>query len=443
VEKRTDSTVAFQSSDRVRCASVEITRDALGVITSTDETVFELLGWRPDQIIGSPSTTLIHPADQPGAVAAWMDMISSPGSSRIWRGRYKTAYGSWRWVETANCFQDGDAPRVVTQMSAVSSEEASLEEQFQAREQLLNQLSDALPVGVFQVDLEGHITLTNKSFHLIVGVPPQTSLQEQMSNVCQEDLPALSAALAEAFACKSVDGVEIRLRVPTGESPPVTMQDRVCLLGLRPLTDGAGLVNGAVGCLSDVTDRAVLHQELEIRAAVDELTSCFNRAATIELVDRTVNARHDGLGRAVVFVDLDGLKTVNDELGHSAGDRLLVAAADRIRSALGNGDSVGRLGGDEFLVVCPRVVSSAQAMETAKRISAALTTSLTIGANEVQLRASIGVVWTIEALDTDSLIARADSAMYESKRLGDHGVTLFADADVNAHRAVPAGNGLS
>jgi diguanylate cyclase (GGDEF)-like protein len=264
-----------------------------------------------------------------------------------------------------------------------------------------------------------------------------------MSNVCQEDLPALSAALAEAFACKSVDGVEIRLRVPTGESPPVTMQDRVCLLGLRPLTDGAGLVNGAVGCLSDVTDRAVLHQELEIRAAVDELTSCFNRAATIELVDRTVNARHDGLGRAVVFVDLDGLKTVNDELGHSAGDRLLVAAADRIRSALGNGDSVGRLGGDEFLVVCPRVVSSAQAMETAKRISAALTTSLTIGANEVQLRASIGVVWTIEALDTDSLIARADSAMYESKRLGDHGVTLFADADVNAHRAVPAGNGLS
>ena len=372
-----------------------------------------------------------------------MDMISSPGSSRIWRGRYKTAYGSWRWVETTNCFHDGDAPRVVTQMCAVSSEEASLEEQFQAKEQLLNQLSDALPVGVFQVDLEGHITLTNKSFQLIVGVSPQTSLQEQMANVYREDLPALSAALAEAFACKSVDGVEIRLRVPTGESPPVTMQDRVCLLSLRPLTDGAGVVNGAVGCLSDVTDRAVLHQELEIRAAVDDLTSCFNRAATIELVDRTVNAQHDGLGRAVVFVDLDGLKTVNDELGHSAGDRLLVAAADRIRCALGNGDSVGRLGGDEFLVVCPRVVSSAQAMETAKRISAALTTSLTIGADEVHLRASIGVVWTIEALDTDSLIARADSAMYESKRLGDHGVTLFADADVNAHRATPVSNASS
>ena len=441
--KKTDSTVASQSSASTRYASVEITRDPLGVITSTDDTVFGLLGWRPDQIVGSPSTTLIHPADQPGAVAAWMDMISSPGSSRIWRGRYKTAYGSWRWVETTNCFQDGDVPRVVTQMSAVSSEEASLEEQFQAREQLLNQLSDALPVGVFQIDLEGHITLTNKSFHLIVGVPPQISIQEQMSNVFQEDLPALSAALTEAFACKSVDGVEIRLRVPTGESPPVTMQDRVCLLGLRPLTDGSGVVNGAVGCLSDVTDRAVLHQELEIRAAVDELTSCFNRAATIELVDRTVNAQHDGLGRAVVFVDLDGLKAVNDQLGHSAGDRLLVAAADRIRSALGNGDIVGRLGGDEFLVVCPRVVSSAQAMETAIRISTALTTSLTIGADEVQLRASIGVVWTMEALDTDSLIARADSAMYESKRLGDHGVTLFADADVNAHRATPVSRGSS
>ena len=147
-----------------------------------------------------------------------------------------------------------------------------------------------LPVGVFQVDLDGHVTLTNKSFHLIVGVPPQDSFETQMATVRDEDRPALEAALAKTFACQAVDGVEIRLRVPTGESPPVATQDRVCLLSLRPLTDGAGVVNGAVGCLSDVTDRALLHQELEIRAAIDELTSCFNRSATIELVDRTMNA---------------------------------------------------------------------------------------------------------------------------------------------------------
>jgi diguanylate cyclase (GGDEF)-like protein/PAS domain S-box-containing protein len=407
---------------------VQMTRDVSGVITSVDEAIVELLGWLPEQLVGSPSTSLIHPADQPGAVAAWMEMITSPGLTGMWRGRYKTAKGSWKWVETENRVRDGDVTEVFTSMTEVSPEEASLEEQFQAREQLLNQLSDALPVGVFQVDLDGRITLTNKSLHLIVGIPLKDSLRAQMSTVVRDDRLRLDAALEAAFACQSVDGVEIRLSVPTGESPPVAIQDRVCLLSLRPLTDGSGVVSGAVGCLSDVTDRARLHEELQIKASIDELTSCFNRAATIELVDRTVNARHDGLGRAVIFVDLDGLKTVNDHFGHAAGDLLIVAAADQIRSALRIGDFVGRLGGDEFLVICPRVLSAARAMEIAKRVSSALTTSVGIGPHTVELRASVGVVWTMEALDTDTLIARADNAMYDSKRLGQHGVTLFAEA---------------
>jgi diguanylate cyclase (GGDEF)-like protein/PAS domain S-box-containing protein len=407
---------------------VQMTRDVSGVITSVDEAIVELLGWLPEQLVGSPSTSLIHPADQPGAVAAWMEMITSPGLTGMWRGRYKTAKGSWKWVETENRVHDGDVTEVFTSMTEVSPEEASLEEQFQAREQLLNQLSDALPVGVFQVDLDGRITLTNKSLHLIVGIPLKDSLRAQMSTVVHDDRLRLDAALEAAFACQSVDGVEIRLSVPTGESPPVAIQDRVCLLSLRPLTDGSGVVSGAVGCLSDVTDRARLHEELQIKASIDELTSCFNRAATIELVDHTVNARHDGLGRAVIFVDLDGLKTVNDHFGHAAGDLLIVAAADQIRSALRIGDFVGRLGGDEFLVICPRVLSAARAMEIAKRVSSALTTSVGIGPHTVELRASVGVVWTMEALDTDTLIARADNAMYESKRLGQHGVTLFAEA---------------
>ena len=102
-------------------------------------------------------------------------------------------------------------------------------------------------------------------------------------------------------------------------------------------------------------------------------------------------------------------------------------AANQIRTSLRNSDFFGRLGGDEFLVICPRVVSATQAVEIARRISTALTTSVDIGSDTLELRASVGVVWTMEALDTDTLIARADHAMYESKRLGDHGVTLFSD----------------
>jgi diguanylate cyclase (GGDEF)-like protein/PAS domain S-box-containing protein len=427
------------------CLTVQVTRDATGLITSVGEEIFELLGWRPEQMVGSPSTKFIHTADQPGAVAAWMEMITAPGCPRIWRGRYQTARGAWKWVETENRFDDGDIPIVLTTMSEVDPQEVSLEEQFLAREQLLSQLSDALPVGVFQVDLQERITLTNKSFHLIVGVPPRESLADQMATVHPDDRPALIDAVAKAFACESIDGVEIRLCVPTEESPSASTQDKVCLLGLRPLTDSIGIVSGAVGCLSDVTDRALLHRELQVKAAVDQLTQCFNRAATIELIDRTINAQHDRLGRAVVFVDLDRLKAVNDELGHAAGDQVIVTAADQIRSALRSGDFVGRLGGDEFLVICPRVSNAALAMVIAKRISAALTTVVAVGSHTVELRASVGVVWTMEPLDADTLIARADSAMYESKRLGHHGVTLYAGDDIEsglarnslAYRALP------
>jgi diguanylate cyclase (GGDEF)-like protein/PAS domain S-box-containing protein len=418
------TTSSGQASDHLSLV-VQMTRDASGVITSIDDSIVELLGWWPEELVGSPSTNLIHPVDQPGAVAAWMDMIMSPGSTRIWRGRYKTAQGSWKWVETENQAGDGDPPIVVSSMRAVDAQAANLEERLQAREHLLAQLSDALPVGVFQVDLDGHVTLTNQNLHLIVGVGIQEVFAEQMSTVDPEYWPTLEQAVTKAFEGQRVDGVAIHIRLPTPDAPE-QIEDRVCLLSLRPLTDGTGVVSGVVGCLSDVTEQAALHQELEVRASVDPLTSCLNRATTIELLERTTNGSPQIRGRAIFFVDLDGLKAVNDQFGHAAGDQLLAAAADQIRTAMRDGDFVGRIGGDEFLAICPNVVSATQAMQIAQRISTALTTSIGIGSNDVDLRASIGVVWTTEAIDTDVLIAQADSAMYQAKRLGDHGVTLYA-----------------
>ena len=90
--------------------TVRMTRDSVGLITSIDEAVGELLGWRPEQLIGSPSTRFIHPADQSSGVAAWLEMITSPGVPRVWRGRYQTAAGAWMWVETVNCLEEGEHP---------------------------------------------------------------------------------------------------------------------------------------------------------------------------------------------------------------------------------------------------------------------------------------------------------------------------------------------
>jgi diguanylate cyclase (GGDEF)-like protein/PAS domain S-box-containing protein len=295
-----------------------------------------------------------------------------------------------------------------------------------AREQLLSRLSDALPVGVFQIDVSGHVTFTNDRLHAIVGVLPTATIEAQMATVVADDKPLLEEALAAALADQPIDDIELRLRLESADGERPMNAERVCVLSLRALTDKTGVVSGAVGCLSDVTDRVQLRRELEIRASVDKLTSCLNRAATLELLGRTIDRpKPTAEGNAVVFIDLDGFKSVNDQYGHAAGDRLLVAAAERLQNAVRDCDQVGRLGGDEFLVICPGVATAAQAVRVADRIATALEATVDVGPGDVELRASVGVAWTSEWLHADTLIAQADSAMYESKRTGRKAVTLF------------------
>lgn len=398
-----------------------MTRDAAGLITAVDPAMLDLLGWRPEQLVGQPSTRFIHPEDQASAVAAWVDMITAPGSSRVWRGRYRTAVGAWQWVETVNCLGEVDQ-LVHSTMRAVTVEQVSVEEELRARTQLLSLLSDALPVGLVQIDTAGRVSFTNDRLHAIVGTSSSATLAAQLANVVGEDLDDLDAALAAVLAHQPVDDIELRLDI--GGVP------RVCLLSLRALTDNDGVVTGAIGCISDVTDSVQLRRELEIRASVDQLTSCFNRAATLELLGSTLRAREAeaSLGTAVVFIDLDRFKPVNDVFGHAVGDRLLIDAADRLHAATRGSDLVGRIGGDEFLVICPGVDSPAAAVEIADRIAAALTAEIDVGVGVVALRASVGVAWTADELDADGFIAQADAAMYQSKRDETSTVTLFRRA---------------
>jgi diguanylate cyclase (GGDEF)-like protein/PAS domain S-box-containing protein len=404
-----------------------MTRDAVGVITSVDATIVEMLGWRPEQWIGSKSTTFLHPEDQASGIATWLDMITSPGTTRVWRGRYQTADGEWAWVETVNRLEESDTPVVVTTMTRVTVDQVSTEEELRAREQLLSRLSDALPVGLFEIDVTGHVRFTNDRLHSILGVVPKATVEAQLSTVVANDRPILQKALAAVLGNLPVDDVEIRLDLANGDVDALLSNgSRVCLLSLRALTDGAGVVSGAVGCLSDVTESVQLRQELEMRASVDELTSCLNRAATLELLEQTVRAPAlPGQGSAVVFIDLDRFKSVNDRFGHAAGDGLLVAAADRLRGAVRDCDYIGRFGGDEFLVICPGVESPPQAIRLANRIAMAITATVDVGPATVELHGSVGVAWTSEALQADAFIAQADCAMYESKRTGRGGVTLF------------------
>jgi diguanylate cyclase (GGDEF)-like protein/PAS domain S-box-containing protein len=410
-------------------AMARFTRDEAALIASVDDSVSEVLGWAPDHLIGRPSTDFIHPEDQPSAIAAWFAMLSAPGDPRVWRGRYQGADGTWKWVETVNVnrLDDPNAPFVFSTMTRIAVDQVSAEEELRARTQLLSRLSDALPVGLFQIDTKRKITFTNDQLHAITGCPPTATARAQFATVATDDLGLLDTVLAAVLANEPADDIELRLHLPPDRDGQTHEIERVCVLTMRPLTDSAGDVSGAIGCLSDVTERAQLRRELEIRASVDPLTACLNRATTLELLDATLARQTDlGAPTAIMFVDLNEFKQVNDRLGHAAGDSVLEIAARRLDSTLRVGDRAGRIGGDEFLVICPNVESSALGLEIGRRLARTLTTEISIGNDTVELRASIGVAWTDSQVDADAFVAQADVAMYEAKCKRDSNAVLYA-----------------
>ena len=174
------------------------------------------------------------------------------------------------------------------------------------------------------------------------------------------------------------------------------------------------------GFLVDVTERKALQEQLRHEAFHDSLTGLSNRVLFADRVDHAIaRCGRNGRSLAVLFLDLDDFKTVNDGLGHAAGDALLIAVADRLRSCTRPGDTVSRLGGDEFGVLLEDQVDPDEAIAVADRIQLALTAPIAVQHRDIALSASIGIAQPISSADRSAEVLRnADVAMYAAKRSG-------------------------
>jgi diguanylate cyclase (GGDEF)-like protein/PAS domain S-box-containing protein len=187
------------------------------------------------------------------------------------------------------------------------------------------------------------------------------------------------------------------------------------------------------GCIltgRDITQRKRLEHELRHQAFHDKLTGLANRALFEDRLTHGLAtlARH-GSGLAVLFVDLDDFKTVNDSLGHSAGDALLRAAGERLRSSLRDTDTAARLGGDEFGILLEGIADPQAALHTAQRVLASLEPHFEIDGRQLTVTGSVGVAPALSGRETmPDLMRNADLAMYEAKRRGGAQCRLFEDA---------------
>jgi diguanylate cyclase (GGDEF)-like protein/PAS domain S-box-containing protein len=319
----------------------------------------------------------------------------------------------WFEVTNHNLLNDPAHGYVLTEMLDIS-EEMATQEALRSRERLLHGLAEALPLGVLQIDRQGRIEYRNARVATLLGSGSAEHLAEQLATV----LPAHRADVDAAVRCVLQEGGERDLEIAVAHGP----HDIRCLhLSLRALRGDAGAITGAIVCLTDVTDSVRMREQLKDRATFDTLTRCYNRASILHLLQRTLaeSPSSDGLGTAVIFVDLDHFKQINDHRGHAAGDTFLIEVAHCLQQSVRDGDAVGRLGGDEFLIVCAGLESATKAVRLAQRIARSLrTTAIAIGREQIVASASIGVAWSSAPTSADALVARADQAMYESKRLG-------------------------
>ncbi|HLX89903.1 MAG TPA: GGDEF domain-containing protein [Acidimicrobiales bacterium] len=416
-----------------------VRKTATAVIVGADDALVEILGFEPDDLVGKTSLDFIHPEDQTLAVENWMEMLGSPGPARSLRLRHRHANGLFVWLELTNhnllddpahnCvvadmrdLSDDLPPEsdpavgvdAVASLSSDAGRPMRVHEAIRARELLLHRLAEALPVGVLHVDASGRVLYTNQRLHTIVGRDRADTYGAQLSTVVAED----TVRVTEAFDAALHGGLDNDVEMRVGSSgDPGEKEQRQCTLAVRALVADDGEITGAVATVTDVTDSVRMREELRLRATFDKLTRCFNRASTVEALEKMLDDDSDGGRPAVIFVDLDRFKGINDDFGHAAGDELLEVVASRLQRAVREGDVVGRIGGDEFLVLCPGIATAAQAMRAATRVADSLRHAVKLDSGQVACRASVGVAWTADpAADADQLIGHADLAMYEAKR---------------------------
>ena len=285
---------------------------------------------------------------------------------------------------------------------------------------LVHHASDLITV----VDADGRILYQSPSSEPLMGIAADALVGTRLEKlVVTEDRPLLEGILADAAAEPgAVVTGGFRVRHADGSNRDVD----AIVSNLLDDTSVRGLVVNA----RDVTERSRLEAELERRALFDSLTGLPNRAVFRDRLEHALarTARRPET-LAVLLLDLDGFKLVNDSLGHDAGDDLLVVLGGRVTGCARSSDTVARLGGDEFAILLEDAVSEESALALAERILAALKQPFEVRGREVFVSASVGIALDDgSAAQPDDLIRNADTAMYAAKADGKGKCVVFQPA---------------
>jgi diguanylate cyclase (GGDEF)-like protein/PAS domain S-box-containing protein len=288
----------------------------------------------------------------------------------------------------------------------------------QLAEERFRALFQDAPYALVVFDTDGRIALANSQSERMFGYAGRELIGQSVEALVPTR-PGLGTPWYRTENKRDAAQLELRARRFDGHEFPIEVS-------LTPLSSGPGtLISAAIRDVTEVREAAAA---LAHRASHDALTGLPNRTLFVDRLEQALHrARRSARTLAVVFVDLDDFKVVNDTYGHAAGDRLLVGLTPRLRAAVRPGDTIARFGGDEFVVLCEDLLDESDAAQIAQRIADAASVPLMIGEHEIGVSVSAGLVLVkaAERARAADVLRDADAAMYRSKRAGKGRVVIF------------------
>ena len=382
---------------------------------------------------------VLHEAERQGWSTGRQIMVELPGLGTSWfelsAARKSPAPGA---SEAPESLDEADAAGSLARYIVLSrdiTERKRSQEQLQLTAQVFDQSSEAIVIA----DALHTIVRINRAFTRITGYTEAEAIGQPVRLLTAAESPRDFDADA-VYARLTQDGHwegEVRGRRKDASVYPQW-------LSVSSVRDGKGVVTHSITLFRDITQQREAQDRIQRLAHFDPLTELPNRALLAERAQRTIDEeRARGGTLALLFVDLDHFKNVNDSLGHRVGDILLVAVARRLQSLLQAHDTVSRLGGDEFLLLLP-ATSAAAAAEVANRLLAAVAEPFQLDPYELTTTLSVGIaMYPADGESFDTLYQRADAAMYRAKQNGRNRYGFFtADLEARTARALQIENAL-
>lgn len=425
-ERRTQTTRAARrlsrALDKSRVPVLELTPEL--EVRRGNEAAAKLCGVPREQLARQPLFSLLEPLEPGPLREKWMRKLAR--GEPVARTIACTARGgrplACDFVLVPRSFRDGELRRVT---AILRDETPTVEKQDELREReersslALSGTSDVL----WDWDLRQNRLFLSPSWRELLGAAPTTgSPADWLDRVHPADAAPLRAALAAHFEGRTASlEHEHRVRHADGEFRWVAVRGAA-------RRDGTGNAVRAAGLMTDVTRHRLLVERMAHDARHDSLTGLPNRTLFLDLLRHSFyrTRRHEEYRFAVLFIDIDRFKMVNDAFGHEAGDQLLIQIARRLESCLREGDTLARHGGDEFTMWLDDVRGSPDAVRVAERVHEVMREPFAVSGQQIASSASIGVaLGSASYKQAEEVLRDADVAMYRAKAMGKARTAVF------------------